>query len=82
MILLAGSRSRYAQKCPSSLPGSRDQSFAVLRRNRTFLIIMAAGSVAGTFIGGRLLGIAPDAVLSPALAAVLLISAWKVWRHQ
>jgi uncharacterized membrane protein YfcA len=42
---------------------------------------MAAGSVVGTFIGGLLLGIAPNAVLLPLLAALLVISAMKVWRH-
>ena len=39
---------------------SEDQSFAVLRRNRTFLLTMAAGSVVGTFIVGLLLGVARD----------------------
>jgi uncharacterized protein len=28
-----------------------------------------------------LLGVVPDAVLLPALAGILLISAVKVWRH-
>ena len=35
---------------------SRDQSFPVLGRNRTFVLVMAIGSIAGSFIGGRLLG--------------------------
>jgi uncharacterized membrane protein YfcA len=61
---------------------SQDQSFAVLGRNRTFLFTMAAGSVVGTFIGGSLLGIVPSTILLPALAAILLISAVKVWRHR
>ncbi len=43
---------------------------------------MAVGSIAGTFIGGHLLGVVPDTVLLPALAAILLLSAWKVWRHK
>jgi len=43
---------------------------------------MAAGSMVGTFIGGRLLGIVPTYILLPLLAAVLVISAVKVWRHQ
>ncbi|SDE89353.1 hypothetical protein SAMN04488117_101634 [Celeribacter baekdonensis] len=60
---------------------SRDQSFAVLGRNRAFLLVMAAGSIVGTFIGGHLLGVIPSGVLLPALAAILLISAVKVWRH-
>jgi uncharacterized membrane protein YfcA len=61
---------------------SRDQSFQVLRQNRTFLLIMALGSMVGTFIGGRLLGIVPAYVLLPTLAAILVISAVKVWRHK
>jgi uncharacterized membrane protein YfcA len=42
---------------------------------------MAAGSIAGTFIGGLLLGVVSDSVLLPALAMILLVSAVKVWRH-
>ena len=61
---------------------SRDQSFTVLGKNRTFLFTMAAGSILGTFIGGRLLGIVPSTILLPGLAAILLISSVKVWRHK
>jgi uncharacterized membrane protein YfcA len=60
---------------------SRDQSFSVLRQNWSFLLVMAAGSIVGTFIGGRLLGIVPTYVLVPLLAAVLVVSAVKIWRH-
>ena len=42
---------------------------------------MAAGSMIGTFVGGLLLGLVTSAVLLPALAVILLISAVKVWRH-
>ena len=84
-IKLAGSLS-LAVSLPTMLVGftrySRDQSFAVIGRNRAFLAVMAAGSIAGTFIGGLLLGLVPDTVLLPALAAILLISAWKVWQHR
>jgi uncharacterized protein len=45
------------------------------------VMVMAAGSILGTFLGGRLLGLVPGAVLLPALAAILLVSAVKVWRH-
>ncbi|MBY3120969.1 sulfite exporter TauE/SafE family protein [Rhizobium laguerreae] len=83
-IKLAGSLS-LAVSLPTMLVGftrySRDQSFSVLGRNKIFLLVMAAGSVVGTFIGGLLLGIVPNALLLPALAAILLISAVKVWRH-
>ena len=83
-IKLAGSLSLVVS-LPTMLVGfarySRDSSFAVLGRNRRFVVVMAAGSILGAFIGGRLLGIVPDTVLLPGLAAILLISAWKVWRH-
>ncbi|MBY5554287.1 sulfite exporter TauE/SafE family protein [Rhizobium leguminosarum] len=83
-IKLGGSLS-LAVSLPTMLVGftrySRDQSFSVLGRNKIFLLVMAAGSVVGTFIGGLLLGIVPNALLLPALAAILLISAVKVWRH-
>jgi uncharacterized protein len=84
-IKLAGSLS-LAVSLPTMLMGfarySRDQSFAVLGRNRRFVLVMAAGSVAGTFLGGRLLGLVPGAVLLPGLAAILLVSAVKIWRHR
>lgn len=83
-IKLAGSLS-LAVSLPTMLVGvtrySRDQSFAVLGRNRTFLLTMAAGSIVGTFIGGHLLGVVPSTMLLPVLAAILLISSVKVWRH-
>jgi uncharacterized membrane protein YfcA len=61
---------------------SRDSTFAVLGRNRWFVAVMAAGSIAGSFIGAALLGIVPGAVLLPLLAVILLVSAVKVWRHK
>ncbi|WP_085026097.1 sulfite exporter TauE/SafE family protein [Ensifer aridi] len=83
-IKLAGSLS-LAVSLPTMLVGftrySQDQSFSVIGRNKTFMLMMAVGSIAGTFIGGLLLGIVPTAVLLPALAIILLISAVKVWRH-
>lgn len=84
-IKLAGSLS-LAASLPTMLVGfsrySRDQSFAVLGQNWIFLLVMAAGSMLGTFIGGRLLGIVPTYIPLPLLAAVLVISAVKVWQHQ
>ena len=60
---------------------SRDGSFAVLRRHGRLVAVLAAGSVTGTVLGGLLLGVVPDAVLVPFLAALLLLSSVKVWRH-
>lgn len=84
-IKLAGSLS-LAVSLPTMLVGftrySRDGSFAVMGKNKSFLLVMAAGSLVGTFIGGLLLGIVPSAVLLPMLAAILLLSAVKVWQHR
>lgn len=84
-IKLAGSLS-LAVSLPTMLVGftrySRDGSFAAISKNKGFLLVMAAGSIAGTFIGGQLLGIVPSAVLLPMLAAILVLSAIKVWQHR
>jgi len=84
-IKLAGSLS-LAISLPTMLVGfarySRDQSFSVRGQNWRFFLVMAAGSVVGTFIGGFLLGVVPSAVLLPLLVIVLLASAVKVWRHE
>jgi len=53
----------------------------VLGQHRRFVVIMAAGSLVGSFLGGRLLGLVPDAVLLPLLSLLLLLSSIKVWRH-
>jgi uncharacterized membrane protein YfcA len=84
-IKLAGSLS-LTVSLPTMIVGftrySRDQSFSVVAKNKTFLLTMAVGSIVGTFIGGQLLGLVPSAVLLPGLALILLISAVKVWRHR
>lgn len=83
-LKLAGSLS-LAVSLPTMLVGfarySLDDSFSVLTRNRSFVILMAIGSVAGVAVGGQLLGIVPEAVLLPVLVAILLLSSIKVWRH-
>ncbi|MCX5070941.1 sulfite exporter TauE/SafE family protein [Streptomyces sp. NBC_00424] len=60
---------------------SRDGSFAVLGANLRFTMVMAAGSIAGAVLGGLLLGVFPDLVLIPTLAVILLVSAFKLARH-
>jgi hypothetical protein len=92
LILLFGADAKLAGSLslvvslPTMLVGfarySRDQSFQVLRQNWKFLLVMAIGSTVGTFIGGRLLGIVPTSILLPMLAAILIASAVKVWRHK
>lgn len=83
-IKLAGSLS-LAVSLPTMLVGfarySRDRSFVVLRENSRFVLVMAAGSIVGSFVGGRLLGLVPTPVLLPLLAVILMLSAVKVWRH-
>jgi uncharacterized membrane protein YfcA len=84
-IKLAGSLS-LAVSLPTMLVGftrySMDDSFSVLGRNKLFLLVMAAGSIVGTFVGGLLLGLVPNHILLPILAGLLLLSAVKVWRHE
>jgi uncharacterized membrane protein YfcA len=83
-LKLAGSLS-LAVSLPTMIAGftrySRDQSFQVIRLQRRFIAIMAAGSIVGSYLGGKLLGVIPSSVLLPLLAAILLASALKVWRH-
>jgi uncharacterized protein len=83
-IKLAGSLS-LAVSLPTMLVGftrySRDRSFAVLGENKRFVLVMAVGSIVGSFVGGRLLGLVPSPILLPLLAVILVISAVKVWRH-
>jgi uncharacterized membrane protein YfcA len=84
-IKLAGSLS-LAVSLPTMLVGfarySRDRSFGVLAQNRRFMLVMAAGSIVGSFIGGRLLGLVPNTILLPLLAVILVLSAVKVWKHK
>ncbi|MGC9540657.1 sulfite exporter TauE/SafE family protein [Streptomyces sp. UG1] len=60
---------------------SRDGSFAVLRANRRFTLVMVFGSIVGAMLGGLLLGVFSDLVLIPVLAVILLVSAVKLARH-
>jgi uncharacterized membrane protein YfcA len=60
---------------------SRDRSFTVVRSNARFVAAMAAGSITGTILGALLLGLVPEVVLVPLLAALLVASSIKVWRH-
>ena len=83
-IKLAGSLS-LAVSLPTMIVGflrySQDQSFSVIRTERSFVLFMLAGSFLGAFIGGQLLGVIPAHILLPLLAGILLLSAVKVWSH-
>lgn len=84
-IKLAGSLS-LAVSLPTMIVGftrySQTSAFSVVTKNNLFVLVMALGSIVGTFIGGHLLGIVPDHVLLPILAVILVISSVKVWRHE
>lgn len=84
-IKLAGSLS-LAISLPTMLVAffrfSKDTAFKVIKENKAFVGYMALGSIVGTSIGGHLVGIVPDQVLLPLLAAILLVSSVKVWKHQ
>lgn len=84
-IKLAGSLS-LAVSLPTMLVGfarySQDQAFTILRTHKSFVVAMALGSILGAAIGGQLLGVVPAGILFPALAAILVISSFKVWRHK
>jgi uncharacterized membrane protein YfcA len=83
-VKLAGSLS-LAVSLPTMVTSfarySRDRSFAVIGAQRRFIAVMALGSLVGVWLGGLLLGVVPTAWLLPALAAILVTSAVKVWRH-
>ena len=84
-VKLAGSLS-LAISLPTMLVGfarySLDSTFVVLFRHVRFVAAMAVGSVVGSFIGAKLLGIVPGSILLPVLALILLLSAAKLWRHR
>ncbi|GGI17029.1 hypothetical protein GCM10008066_06920 [Oxalicibacterium faecigallinarum] len=83
-IKLAGSLS-LAISLPTMLVAffrfSKDAAFSIIKENKAFVAYMAAGSLVGTAIGGHLVGVVPNGVLLPLLAAILLISSVKVWKH-
>lgn len=83
-VTIAGSLS-LAVSLPTMLVAfarySRDSSFRVLGANIGFAAAMTLGSVAGTVLGGLLLGIVSPTVLIPLLVLLLVASSVKVWRH-
>ena len=83
-LKLAGSLSLVVS-LPTIIVGftrySRDQSFSIIHDQWGFLLLMAIGSLVGTFLGGQLLAITSTTVILPLLAGVLVLSAVKVWRH-
>lgn len=45
------------------------------------MVPMGLGSVIGAVIGGLLVGSVPAAVLKGGLGGILIISAWRTFRH-
>lgn len=58
-----------------------DESLAVLKAQKVFLLALAGGSMLGSAIGGLMLGVVPPSVILPLLAAMLVLAAVKIWHH-
>lgn len=84
-IKLAGSLSLLIS-LPTMLTGiarySKDRCFVAVTRNQDFMLLMAFGSLLGSYLGGQLVGIVATGPLLSLLSLILLVSAVKVWRHK
>lgn len=84
-IILAGSLAIMVS-LPTMLTGlaryRQDRRFAVLGENKRFVLWMIVGSIAGVALGSWLLTWIATDLLLLFLAALLLLSAVKVWQHQ
>jgi len=58
----------------------RFMPMSALTARRWFIAWLALGSVVGAYLGSKLLGLVPVAVLSALLGILLLVSAFKVFR--
>lgn len=83
-IKLAGSMSLMVS-LPTMIVGfsryTRSDAFDILRRERPLFGWMVGGSIIGAGIGGMLLGLVPTNLLLLVLGLILLISAYKTFRH-
>jgi hypothetical protein len=83
-IKIAGSLSLMIS-LPTMLVGflrySQNQSFVVIRKQWQFMLFMATGSIIGTYLGSLLLGVFPTQLLLALLSYLLVLSAWKIWKH-
>lgn len=61
---------------------SRDESFKILYSNKTFVFVMGIGSIVGAYIGALFLGVVSIDILIPLLCMILLISSYKMYKHQ
>jgi uncharacterized protein len=60
---------------------SQSGAIQLFKRERKFLGLMALGSIFGSAIGGKLVGVIPSDILIFILGSILLISAIKTFRH-
>lgn len=83
-IILAGSLAMMVS-LPTMLTGlaryRKDARFAVVIEQKRFALAMIIGSIAGAALGGYLLSFVETELLLLILAGLLLISAYKVYRH-
>lgn len=63
------------------LGDSQNQSVVVIRKHWQFMLFMATGSIMGTYLGSLLLSVFPTQLLLALLTYLLVLSAWKIWRH-
>lgn len=56
-------------------------AIALLLKERKFVLYMAAGSILGAAIGGRMVGFIPEQILVFTLGLILLLSALKAFKH-
>ncbi|WP_373073032.1 sulfite exporter TauE/SafE family protein [Sulfurimonas sp.] len=61
---------------------SRDESFKVIFENKSFVVVMGIGSIAGAYIGALLLGVVSNEILIPLLCSILLVSSYKMYGHK
>lgn len=60
----------------------KDNSFKIVYSNKSFILIMALGSILEVFIGGLMVGLISENILIPMLCLILLISSYKIWLHK
>lgn len=84
-IKLAGSLS-LAVSMPTILMGlskyKTQQKLAEIKSDKQFMLIMAAGSIFGAFLGSSLLKYVSNSTLYIILGTILLLSALKLIRHE
>lgn len=84
-IKLAGSLS-LAISLPTMLVAffrySRDDSFKILFKMKSFTLIFAIGSIFGAYVGSLLLGTISTNILIPMLCLILLLSSYKIYIHK